>query len=128
MVLAGLALPALSAGLAKADPVPVDVPSGHEVALVDVLLDEAPGALWARFRFVAPELGQDIGPDAAADDMDHLCSAVAVPYLSHHRIQPARIVVSLSDRPVAFGTKAPEATQYFEAYTYRDGTCIWEAF
>ena len=105
VALAMLALPALTAGLATADPVPVEVPSGQPVSLVGVLLDDGPGALWARFRFVAPEMTAD-SAEAAAGDMDHLCSAVAAPYVSHHRIEPARIVISLSDRDVEFGKAA----------------------
>ena len=127
-ILVATALPLVMTGAALADPVPVQVPSGQDMALVDVLLDEAPGELWARFRFVAPGLGDTDDADTAAGDMDHLCDAVAAPYLLHHDIAPARVVVSLSDREVPFGEKAPEATQYFEAYTYRDGACIWEAF
>ncbi|MDH5531341.1 MAG: DUF6497 family protein, partial [Paracoccaceae bacterium] len=33
-----------------------------------------------------------------------------------------------SDRVVPFGESDPEATQYFEAFSIADGTCIWEAF
>jgi len=29
---------------------------------------------------------------------------------------------------VPFGTAAPEATQFFEAYSIADGTCQWEMF
>lgn len=123
-----VALALITGAPVGADPVAVEVPSGEDVALAGVLLDEAPGALWARFRFVAPELGAGFGPDAAAGDMDHLCAAVAVPYLSHHGIEPARIVISIADRELPFGKKAPEATQYFEAYRLESGGCIWEAF
>ncbi|MEM8633062.1 MAG: DUF6497 family protein [Pseudomonadota bacterium] len=123
-----VALLPMFAAPSHAQEVPVDVPSGQPMTLVGVLLDESPGALWARFRFVAPDIGTRVAADVAAEDMDFLCSAVAVPYIQYHQIEPARIVVSLSDRPVEFGKKAPEATQFFEAYAYRDNTCIWEAF
>lgn len=125
-VVVGLALPWGSAGHAAADPVPVEVPSGQQVALMGVLLDETPGALWARFRFVAPDLGGDVSAETAAEDMDDLCAHVAVPYLLHNQIEPARVVISLSDRELEFGAKAPEAVQYFEAYTLDDGACVWE--
>ncbi len=41
---------------------------------------------------------------------------------------PAQIFISISDRPVEFGTKDPDAAQVFEAYRPEDGTCIWEGF
>ena len=123
-----LALPALTAGLAEAEPVPVEVPSGQAVSLIGVLLDEGPGALWARFRFVAPGIGDGVSAEEAAGDMDHLCRAIAAPYILHHHIEPERVVISLSDREVEFGKQAPEATQFFEAYAWRDGACVWEAF
>ncbi|OIQ26871.1 MAG: hypothetical protein BM562_16155 [Alphaproteobacteria bacterium MedPE-SWcel] len=98
------------------------------MTLSEVLLDETPGALWARFRFVAPQIA---GTDAAAQsaaDIDHLCAALVVPYLAHHAITPERVVISLSDRSLPFGSTAPEATQFFETYRLEAGTCIWEGF
>ncbi|KUJ76945.1 hypothetical protein AVO45_10685 [Ruegeria marisrubri] len=105
------------------------VPSGQPVHLSDVLLDENPGELWVRFRFVAPKIGPangQIGHDVASIDMDHLCQTLAVPYVSEHRLEPARVVISLSDRELEFGHAAPEATQYFEAYRLEGARCIWE--
>lgn len=107
----------------------VSVPSGQTVTLQEVLLDDAPGALWVRFRFLAPEIARDGGsltPDAASADMEYLCQDLAVPYLADHDIEPARIVISLADRPVEFGASDPEATQFFEAYRLEDARCIWE--
>lgn len=109
----------------------IEVPSGQPVTLSEVLLDEAPGALWIRFRFVAPDIAQGGGrmdPTVAAGDMDHLCTALALPYIAHHALTPARVVISLSDRPVEFGATDAEATQFFESYTPRDGACVWEEY
>lgn len=114
--------------------VPVDVPSGQPVSLVEVLLDDAPGALWARFRFLAPRIGPPEGEgdavpyELAGPDMDHLCAAVALPYLAHHGIEPVRIVISLADRPIEFGASDPDATQFFETYRPENGACIWEEY
>jgi hypothetical protein len=121
--------------------VPVPVPSGQRVLLAEVLLDESPGALWARFRFVAPEIrrSDDVqaggGTDAvamtferSAPDMDHLCDSLALEYLRQHDLAATMVVISLSDRPVTFGTQDPEATQFFEAYRPDGDSCIWEAF
>ena len=106
----------------------LDVPSGQEVRLHEILLDNTPGALWARFRFVAPEIGAAVGHEASAADMDHLCAEVALPYLSEHDVAAARVVISLSERSVPFGRSAPDVTQYFETYRPENGRCIWEGF
>ena len=89
----------------------------------------AGGETWLRFRFVAPQIAK--GPDAiaydlAAPDMEHLCAAVALPYMTEHALAGQVIVVSLADRVVEFGAADPDATQYFEAFRAQDGTCIWE--
>lgn len=110
---------------------PFPVPSGQNVTLTEVLLDEAPGELWARFRFVAPEITRKTGSvsyDLAGPDMDHLCDALALPYLASHAIAPARVVISLMDRPVIFGAQDPAATQFFETYRPQGARCIWEEF
>ncbi len=132
---------AVSAGNLSGAFVPVAVPSGQRVLLSEVLLDESPGALWARFRFVAPEIRRSdaveagAGADAAAmtfersaPDMDHLCDSLALQYLRQHDLAATMVVISLSDRPVTFGTQDPEATQFFEAYRPDGDSCIWEAF
>ncbi|TNJ48243.1 hypothetical protein FGE21_01550 [Phaeobacter sp. B1627] len=104
------------------------VPSGQPVTLAEVLLDDTPGALWARFRFVAPQIAGAADPGRSAADIDHLCAAVALPYLAHHRVTPERVVISLSDRLLPFGSSVPEATQFFETYRLEAGTCIWEGY
>jgi hypothetical protein len=104
------------------------VPSGQPVTLSEVLLDDAPGALWARFRFVAPEMAQMADQTTSLADMEHLCTAVAVPYLSYHDIKAERVVVSFSDQNLPFGQRAPDVTQYFETYRIEDAACVWEGF
>jgi hypothetical protein len=42
------------------------------------------------------------------------------------RPPPARIVVQLMAEPFIRGEPAPGITQSIEAYTLRDGACIWE--
>lgn len=122
--LAALALPVRAQAL-------LPVPSGQPVELADVLLDNNPGELWVRFRFLAPRIGDlagQIGYDVAAIDMAHLCQILAVPYVETRGITPARVVISMSDRPIEFGASQPGATQYFEAYRLQDSRCIWEEF
>lgn len=109
----------------------VAVPSGQQVALSEVLIDETPGETWVRFRFLAPAIarqGGTIPHDLAAADMDHLCETLVLPYLTEFALTPARVVISLADQDVPFGAMAPEATQFFEAYRPENNTCIWEEF
>lgn len=106
----------------------VEVPSGREVALHEVLIDDAPGARWVRFRFVAPRINEAGAREAVGADMDHLCAQFALPYLDEQGIEAARIVISLSERPVPFGQAAPDITQLFEQYRPEGGACIWDGF
>ncbi len=110
-------------------PPQLPVPSGQPVHLTQVLLDENPGELWLRFRFVAPKIGSDVGRigyDVASVDMQHLCQTLAVAYVAEYDLNPARVVISLSDRPTEFGQTEPDATQFFEAYRLEQSQCIWE--
>lgn len=111
--------------------VSLPVPSGQPVQLENVLLDNNPGELWVRFRFIAPRIGSTVGRigyDVAAIDMNHLCQSLVIPYVAKHALDPARVIVSLSDRSVEFGRSDPEATQFFEAYRLENTRCIWEEF
>lgn len=108
----------------------VETLSGQSVTLKEVLLDENPGALWVRFRFLAPELsdGAQVDPMKSATDMQGLCDEIAVPYLVDNAISPAKIVISMADRIVPFGQPDPEATQIFELFRLENKACIWEEF
>lgn len=122
----GLALIATSVSAAS-----VNVPSGQPVELIEVLLDETPGERWARFRFLAPEVARETGSvsfEAAQQDMEYLCQGFALGYLENHKIDAARIVISLSDRAVPFGVADQEATQFFEGYRPEDQSCVWEPY
>jgi hypothetical protein len=107
------------------------VPSGQEVRLLDVIHNE-PGTegLTVRYRFLAPAIapGRGIDFETAAADMAHLCQTYALPRVLSGGPRPVQIVISLSDMPVDFGAAAPEVTQFFEAYSLDDETCIWEPF
>lgn len=110
----------------------IPVPSGQEVTLQDVIWNvPGPEGLTYRFRFVAPAISQadgEIDYDTAVNDMFHLCQEFAIARLPEGGPQPNQIVISLSDRPVPFGETAPEVTQFFEAFRYKDGICEWEIF
>jgi hypothetical protein len=108
------------------------VPSGQTVTFVEIIRD-APGVsgLTYRFRFLAPAIGRNSGTissEVALEDMKALCETYALPKLANLGPQVEQIVVSLADRPVAFGDPDPEATQYFEAFHPEGGACIWDGF
>lgn len=111
---------------------PIQLPSGQTVTYLDTIQNaQGPSGLTYRFRFVAPAIarkGGTIAADQAQDDMAWLCENYALPRLSTVGPLPTEIVISLSDVAVPFGEPAPDATQYFEAYTPTDGTCAWEGF
>ncbi|MDO9525794.1 MAG: DUF6497 family protein [Gemmobacter sp.] len=111
----------------------IAVPSGQQVLLQDVVLTEpGPDGLTARFRFIAPQIARNSGTvdfETAAADMEFLCNTYALPRVSTVTgPTPQQIVISLSDIPVPFGEIMPEATQFFEAYSFEDNACIWEIF
>ena len=108
------------------------VPSGQVVTYLDTI-QTAHGSqgLTIRFRFVAPAIaraGGTVTAEAAQEDMEWLCQHYALPRLPRTGPVPEQVVISLSDRPVEFGAPAPEATQFFEAFSVEDATCYWEAF
>ncbi|MCX7559119.1 DUF6497 family protein [Sulfitobacter sp. F26204] len=122
--------PLLAALLFVASPaLAVDVPSGQPLDLHEVLVDRVESETWIRFRFIAPDITRDgdaMDYDAAAGDMMHLCTELALPYIQHHALAGEVIVISLADRATEFGIPDPEATQFFEAFRPVDNTCIWE--
>ncbi|MFN7597056.1 MAG: DUF6497 family protein, partial [Cereibacter sp.] len=110
------------------------LPSGQVVTLQDVVWNApGPAGLTLRFRFIAPaiaetETGAAVDFDTAAGDMAWLCQFYALPRLSALGPEPAQIIISLSDRPLRFGEAAPDAVQFFEAYSLTDGHCTVELF
>ncbi|GAB1362542.1 hypothetical protein MASR1M32_17780 [Rhodobacter sp.] len=112
----------------KAAPVgdAVTVPSGREVQALDVITDlQGPAGATARFRFVVPGLKPD--EDAAAD-MQAVCDGYALPRIDGMVPTPQQIVITFADRAVPFGEPAPDAVQFFEAYSPQGDACIWEMF
>ena len=110
----------------------IKVPSGQVVSLLDVITN-APGAdgLTERFRFLAPGIarqGGGVTAEVAGRDMDWLCQNYALPRVANTGPQPGQIVISMSDMDVPFGESAPQATQFFNAYSITDGKCVWDMF
>lgn len=114
--------------------VPVDLalPSGQKVRWLETLRDiGGPAGLTYRFRFLAPAIakkGGSVSAEAVQDDMQALCDGFALPRLPNQGPRPEELVISLSDKPVAFGAATPGVTQYFEAYRPDGATCAWEGF
>lgn len=104
---------------------PYAVPSGQPVELHEVLTDDAPGELWLRFRFIAPEMGAADAEDSAADTA-FLCKEVALPYMAAYGLDPARIVISFSEIETPFGEPASGIAQLFESFLPQSSDCIWE--
>lgn len=120
----------LAAGACEDDAQPagdaVAVPSGRAVQALDVITDlHGPEGATARFRFVVPGLRPD--EDASAD-MQALCDSYALPRTEGMVPPPQQIVITFANRAVPFGEAAPDAVQFFEAYSPQDGACIWEMF
>lgn len=113
-------------------PAAIMVPSGQEIQFLEVIQGEAGvNGLTTRFRFIAPQIGNLAGQLKFEDvegDMKYLCETYAIPRISNLGPKPAQIVISLSDRPVEYGSSDPDVAQYFEAYRIEGTTCEWEVF
>ncbi|WP_299687680.1 DUF6497 family protein [uncultured Tateyamaria sp.] len=108
-----------------------DLPSGQDVTLHEVLVDQVGAEAWLRFRFLAPSIvqsGDGVTYAAAEADFGVLCDAIARPYLTEFDLTADIVVISLMDRAVPFGTSDPDATQFFETFRVADDACVWQAF
>ena len=104
----------------------VPVPSGREVRALDVITNApGPAGATARFRFVVPKL--TAAEDTSAD-MQVVCDDYALPRVEAMVPAPQQIIIVFADRVVPFGEAAPDAVQFFEAFSMQDGACIWEVF
>lgn len=108
---------------------PIILPSGMAAEFLDTI-QNAPGpeGLTIRFRFLTPEIAGTSADEATLADMTWLCETFALPRLPVTGPAPEQVIVSLSDRPVDFGTTDPDTTQFFEAFRPEGETCAWEAF
>lgn len=122
---AGLGSGALASDLPR-------LPSGLAPELMEMFLDVKPDGrhTYARFRFVAPALGGAGAPDydVLAEDFMLICREYVLPRVQNTTEPVDRIVISYSDRPVEFGMTDPDAKQFFEQFSIKNGDCIWEQF
>jgi hypothetical protein len=109
----------------------IPVPSGQPVVLQDVVWN-AIGAqgFTLRFRFVAPEIrsGGSVDFDTAVNDMQVLCADFARQRVTDFGGVPEQIIISMAEKPVAFGETLPDVVQFFEAFRIEGDTCIWEIY
>lgn len=120
---------ALGGTAACASDEPLSVPSGQPVMFHEMLWDRPGAGLVYRFRFVAPEIGQEgRAYEDVEVDMQHLCEAYAIPRIADTGPQPSQIVISLAQTETEFGIANPDVVQFFEAYRIEDETCILELF
>ena len=105
------------------------VPSGNDIYLQEILLETRDdNSRVARFRYVMPLIRQGVEFGEIEADFFHLCIGVAVPYLATEGEEVDQVIISMADRDTEFGMLNTLATQFFEAFSVQDGTCIWEGF
>ncbi len=113
----------------SADVIPV--PSGQPVVLQDVVWNVIGSqGFTLRFRFVAPEIrsGGTVDFDTAVADMQALCVNFAKDRVTNFGGIPEQIIISMAEKPVAFGETLPDVVQFFEAFRIDGDTCIWEIY
>ena len=106
------------------------VPSGYEYYLHEAIFEtRQDNSLVARFRYVMPIIGQEaVTFDDVEFDFLFLCETQALRGLEKEQKEVDQVIVSLSDRETDFGSTTSVATQFFEAYSIENGSCIWEGF
>ena len=106
------------------------VPSGYEIFLHELLFEtRQDNSKVARFRYVMPIIGQEAVTFADVEqDFEYLCASQALMRLAAEEGNVDQVIISLSDRETDFGATSNVATQFFEAYSIKNGTCIWEGF
>ena len=95
--------------------------------LCDILTETQPftSVNWLVVRMVVPDLPGP-GVESTHTDQDWVCDEIALPAMAEMGEAPARVIVQLMAEPFIRGEPAPGITQSIEAYSLRDGVCIWE--
>jgi hypothetical protein len=107
----------------------MSLPSGLEVRLFEVVLEEAP--LVARFRFVAPAIdpiGEAKNFGDVVADFQYLCDSVVVSALGQNDWAGEQVVLSLASAETEFGVYDEAVLQFFQPFKITNATCIWEDF
>lgn len=104
------------------------VPSGLDLTLFEWFLEDQPnGQVWARYRFVAPDL-QSSDYDRVASDFPILCDSFVLPELQRQGAHVEMVVLSYADQAFDFGQTRPEVVQFFESYRIDGANCVWEVY
>jgi hypothetical protein len=100
------------------------LPSGRMARLCEILTETQPFSSddWLVVRMVVPDLAA-AGPEAGHGDHDWVCDRLGRPEAVDNTV---RIVVQLMEPPFPRGEPSPGIRQSIEAYSLRDGLCIWE--
>lgn len=111
------------------DPVSTsDFTSGFDHTLFETLESISPdGTRVLRLRYVDETLTSE-DHQKVADDFAALCTRDALPRNAKAEQSFDQVVISLANKKSEFGVFNPDVTQYFEAFTLKNDTCIWEAF
>ncbi len=107
----------------------ISVPSGTEMRLFEVIFDDQLEV--TRFRFVSPAISpakEALQFEDVIGDLEYLCADVVLPALAASEQSAQAIVISLSEREIAFGEVAPDVVQFFQPFDISNGTCMWEEF
>ena len=101
---------------------PLELPSGREVVLQEILWD-GEGAV-SRFRFVAPWAATADG-GGVLEDMTALCHGFALPVQQALHPDAGEVVISFASEPGEFGVMNAGIVQFFEGFTTEGADCIW---
>jgi len=105
------------------------LPSGQEVTLMEMRIEEGPDVL--RLRYLAPALGSPMTRpsfDKLTEDLEYLCAEKGLPEVQAQGLTAPQIVVSFSAEAVEFGVLSPDVPQIFEAFTVQNDACMLEVF
>lgn len=118
-----LALIALLPLQAMAD-APLQPPGAPELGLelYDIRIEPE----LVRFRFSHD--GGDRSFDTLEPALHWLCETVAARVLMTAHLPQTKVVVSISDQKLPFGESAPDAEQFFEAFSVDRFECTWEYY
>jgi Family of unknown function (DUF6497) len=106
----------------------VEVPSGRELSLIDVITNApGPAGASARFRFLAPGLAAGDAETALAD-MQVVCDSFALGRTDGMVPEPQQIIITFMGEAVPFGEPAPDVVQFFESFRIENDACVWEVF
>lgn len=101
------------------------VPSGLDVTVWDRIEDDD-GVI--RYRFLAPGIAEGSRGEDAPEDMQVLCDTYVLENLPNPAHPPTQVIVTMMEKPIELGESRPDVVQFFEAFTFEDGKCVWEIF